>query len=179
MNTDVDEEVLMVLKGELAELMVQIAPEMYREYLTTNRKGTKVLYVQLQKALYGLMRLSLLFYRKLRKERKRYGMGVNPYDPCVVNMTTKSGKQLTVVWHVDNLMALCEIDFQLMRFSCYLRSIYGPKLTINTTTSGWTWSSRRTERLRCQWCNTSRTSLRSSQRRSEERQRHPHMTNCL
>jgi hypothetical protein len=29
-NTDVDEEVLMVLKGELADMMVQIAPQVYK-----------------------------------------------------------------------------------------------------------------------------------------------------
>ncbi len=46
-NTDVDEDVIMVLKGELAEMMIQIAPEVYRRYVTVNRKGTKVLYVKL------------------------------------------------------------------------------------------------------------------------------------
>jgi hypothetical protein len=96
-NTDVDEDVIMVLKAELAEMMVQIAPEVYRRYVTIDRKGNKVLYVKLQKALYGLMRASLLFYRKLRREFEKYGLVVNPYDPCVANKMTKSGKQLTVV----------------------------------------------------------------------------------
>jgi hypothetical protein len=57
---------------------------------------------------------------------------VNPYDPCVANMTTKEGKQLTVVWHVDNLMALCEDDFELTKFSCDLGKLYGPKLSMHT-----------------------------------------------
>ena len=88
MNTDVDEDVIMVLKAELADMMVQIAPEIYRRYVTIDRKGNKILYVKLQKALYGLMRASLLFYRKLRKEFKNYGVVVNPYDPCVGNKMT-------------------------------------------------------------------------------------------
>jgi hypothetical protein len=46
----------------------------YRKYVMVDRKGMKILYVKLQKALYGLMRLSLLFYRKLRKEFEK---GVN------------------------------------------------------------------------------------------------------
>jgi hypothetical protein len=98
-NTDMDEDVLMVLKGELADMMVQIAPQVYRKYVTVDRKGTPILYVKLQKALYGLMRASLLFYRKLRKELKAYGFTINPYDPCVVNVnvTPRWGKQLTVV----------------------------------------------------------------------------------
>ncbi len=54
-NTEVDEDVIMVLKGDLADMMVQIAPEVYRKYITTDKKGTKILYVKLQKALYGLM----------------------------------------------------------------------------------------------------------------------------
>jgi hypothetical protein len=71
-NTDMDKDVLMVLKGELADMMVQIAPQAYRKYMTVDRKGTPILYMKLQKALYGLMRASLLFYRKLRKELKAY-----------------------------------------------------------------------------------------------------------
>jgi hypothetical protein len=66
-NTDVNKDILMVLKGELADMMVQLAPQIYRKYITVDRKGTRILYVNLQKALYGLMRASLLFYRKLRK----------------------------------------------------------------------------------------------------------------
>ena len=67
-NTGVDEDVIMVLKGDLTEMMMQVAPEVYRKYMAVDKKGTKILYVKLQKALCGLMRASLLFYRKLRKE---------------------------------------------------------------------------------------------------------------
>ena len=42
-NTDVDEDVIMVLKGELVELMIQIAPKIYRKYVTVDRKGTRIL----------------------------------------------------------------------------------------------------------------------------------------
>ncbi len=131
MNTDVDKDVLMVLKGELAEMMIQIAPEVYQKYETVDKKGTKVLYVKLQKALHGLMRASLLFYRKLRKELETYSFIVNPYNPCIANMTSKDGRQLTVIWYMDNLVALCEDDFELTKFSCYLARIYGPKLMMH------------------------------------------------
>ncbi len=75
---------------------------------------------KLQKALYGLMRASLLFYRKLRKEFEDYRLVVNPYDPCVANMTTRNGNQLIAVWHVDDPMVLCVEDFELTKFSCYV-----------------------------------------------------------
>jgi hypothetical protein len=103
----------------------------YRKYVSLDKKGTKILYVKLQKALYGLMRASLLFYWKLQKELEAYGFEINPYDPCVVNKMTEAGKQLTVIWHVDNLMGSCEDDFELTKFSCYLAKIYGPKLRMH------------------------------------------------
>jgi hypothetical protein len=75
-NTNVDKDILMVLRGDLANMMVQIAPQVYRRYVTMDRKGTPILYVKLQKALYGLTRASLLFYRKLRKEERDGGLRV-------------------------------------------------------------------------------------------------------
>ncbi len=130
-NMEVDKDVIMVLKGDLADMMVQIAPETYHKYITTDRKGTRILYAKLQKALYGLMQASLLFYRKLRKELEAYGFVVNPYDPCVAKMTTKDGKQLTLVWHVDDFMVSCKDDFELTKFSCYLGNIYRTKLSMH------------------------------------------------
>ena len=124
-NTEVDEDVIMVLKGDLADMMVQIAPQIYRKYVTVDKKGTPILYVKLQKALYGLMRASLLFYRKLRQELEDYGFEVNPYDPCVANKMTEGGKQLTLVWHVDDLMGSCEDNFELTKLSCYLARYMG------------------------------------------------------
>ena len=72
------------------------------------------------------MRASLLFYRKLRKEMEDYGFKVNPYDPCMVNKVTECKKQMTVIWHVGNLMGLCEDDFKLTKFSCYLEKYTDP-----------------------------------------------------
>ncbi len=46
-------------------------------------------------------------------------------------MITKDCKQLTVIWHVDDLMASCKVDFELTKFSCYLANIYGPKVTMH------------------------------------------------
>ena len=106
-NTDVDKNVLMILKRKLAEMMVHIAPQIYRKYITLDRKGMPVLYVKLHKALYGFIRASLLFYRKLRKELEEYGFVVNPYDPCVANKEGLNGEQVTVIWNVDDLMVSC------------------------------------------------------------------------
>ncbi len=37
LHADVKEDITMVLKGRLAELMVQIGPNLYRKYITLNR----------------------------------------------------------------------------------------------------------------------------------------------
>jgi hypothetical protein len=55
LHADVDEDITMVLKGRLAELMVQVAPNLNRKYITVDRKGTAILYVNMQKALYRLL----------------------------------------------------------------------------------------------------------------------------
>jgi hypothetical protein len=43
LHTDIDKDITMVLKGRLAELMVQVAPNLYRKYITVDRKGTAIL----------------------------------------------------------------------------------------------------------------------------------------
>ncbi len=64
--------------------MAQTDPKLYRKYLV-DKKGKKVLYLGLQKALYGIMKSALLFYQKLVLELKSMGFVVNPYDPCIAN----------------------------------------------------------------------------------------------
>ena len=71
----------MVLRGELAELMVHIVPQIYQPYVKIDRKSTPILYVRLKKALYGLLMSSLLFYRNLCGELEAYGFKINTYDP--------------------------------------------------------------------------------------------------
>ena len=76
-----EDEVLMTLRGPLAELMALSAPEVYRDYVTM-QGGKKVLYVRLQRALYGLLKSALLFYRKLCGNLKRMWFELNPYAPA-------------------------------------------------------------------------------------------------
>jgi hypothetical protein len=61
LHADVKEDItIMVVKGRLAKLMVQVMSNLYRKYITVDRKGTAILYVKMQKALYGLLRSALL-----------------------------------------------------------------------------------------------------------------------
>ena len=83
LHTDNDEDTIMLLRGKLAELLVQIDPTVYRKYVITSSRGEPMLYVKLQKAIYGLLRSALLFYRKLALQLVNFGFTINPYDPCV------------------------------------------------------------------------------------------------
>jgi hypothetical protein len=75
----------MRLDGILAELMVKVAPKLNCKNITTNAKGKPVLYVQLEKAVYGMMKIALLFYQKWVTDLTSLGFTINPYDPCVAN----------------------------------------------------------------------------------------------
>jgi hypothetical protein len=53
---------------------------------------------------------------------------VNTYNPCMANKDVRGREQLIVVWHMENLMARCKLDFKLTKILCYLAKIYRPKL---------------------------------------------------
>ena len=55
----------MVLKGRLAELMVLVAPNIYRKYITVDKRNTPIMYVKIRKELFGLLKSALLFFQKL------------------------------------------------------------------------------------------------------------------
>ena len=130
LNADNDEYIVMLLRGKLAELMVQIDPQLYRKYVITSPKGQPMLYVKLNKALYGLLKSALLFYKKLVSELEDLGFKLNPYDPCVANRMV-NGSQQTVCWHVDDLKVShvdAAVNTQLI---LELAKNYGPGVTIS------------------------------------------------
>jgi hypothetical protein len=89
------------LRGVLVDVLVALAPDVYKPYATKGKKGVSQLIVQCQNALYGTMIASLLYYRKFTKRLTNDRYIINPYDPCVANKMI-DGKQMTIVYHVDN-----------------------------------------------------------------------------
>ena len=81
-------KVIMKITGKLAEILIQTAPELYGDFAVKER-GTVVIYVELLKALYGLLLAAVLFYKKLLKDLQDKGFVLNKYDPCVVNKTIR------------------------------------------------------------------------------------------
>ena len=51
------------------------------------------------------------------------GFTLNPYDPCVANKTVE-GKQLTVVWHVDDIKVSHRDHKVVTRMATWLKATY-------------------------------------------------------
>ena len=116
-----DERIILVLRGLAVNLLVQIDKN-YAQYVHTI-KGQPVLYLECTNVIYGTIKAALLFYQKFRRDLEAKGFEINPYDWCVVNKTV-NGKQMTILWHVDDLKASHEEKSVLDKFVKYLRGIY-------------------------------------------------------
>ena len=53
MRAMASDPVLMKLRGPLVEALVMIDPALYRDFVTTDKNGEPMLYVRMNKALYG------------------------------------------------------------------------------------------------------------------------------
>ena len=96
-----EEKVIMRITGLLVDYLVNLFPTKYKNYVTIQNQ-TKILYVEMRKALYGMMLSSLLFYKHFRQDLESIGFKINPYDICVANRNVE-GHQQTVTWHVDDV----------------------------------------------------------------------------
>jgi hypothetical protein len=89
-----------------------------------------VLYVKLQKALYGCLRSALLFYLKFVGDIESQGFELNPYDPCVANKMIHH-KQFTMVWHVDDIKMSHDEEEVVTQMITWLKSIYGEVMRVS------------------------------------------------
>ena len=65
--------------------MVMVDTKLYWKYVTYDRKGNSMSYVEMNKALYSLLQSAVIFHKKLSKDLEDYGFVINPYGPCVAN----------------------------------------------------------------------------------------------
>ena len=122
LSGDMDNEVYIVFIGKLAEIIVMANTALYRPFVSY-KTGKPVLYVWLQKALYGYLKNSLLFYENIVGDLEVYGFRINPYDSCVANKMI-SGKDLTVCWPVDDLKISCVDANEVKQMIQWLKSEY-------------------------------------------------------
>ena len=77
-------EIVIVIRGQLLELLVEIAPDIDAPVVNIDKKRNAMIYVYLLKALYALIEPAVMFYLKIIKNSKKR-FKTNPYGPRVVN----------------------------------------------------------------------------------------------
>ena len=65
-KTEGTDKIVMKIRGLLVDILVQLDPDHYGPKITTEgSRRNKVLYLQVYKAIYGMLQSALLFYKKL------------------------------------------------------------------------------------------------------------------
>ena len=91
--------VLMWLVGRFVDIMCKVNPE-YKKYIRY-KKGVKVLYLRVLRAIYGCLKSALLWYNLYSSTLQKMGFVLNPYDLCVANNMI-DGSQCTIAFYVDD-----------------------------------------------------------------------------
>jgi hypothetical protein len=74
MQADMEDLVHMKLEGTMAVLLVKLDPKLYQKYVQT-QNGKQVIHVELKKALYGILKVALFFWKTLSAQLKE-GVGI-------------------------------------------------------------------------------------------------------
>jgi hypothetical protein len=96
-----EERVIMKIAGVLVDLLSENDTARYRPSIVYEN-GVKTLYVEVLRALYGLLIVALLWYRQFKTDLEMAGFKFNLYYPCVANRKVNGATQ-TVKFHVDDL----------------------------------------------------------------------------
>jgi len=91
-----EDNVQILLEGTIAELIVKLEPSLYRKHIWYNQKGKPMLYVQLRKALHGMLQATLLFWKLLSTTLQEWGFKINEYNHWIANKTI-NGRQCTIL----------------------------------------------------------------------------------
>jgi hypothetical protein len=73
-----EHRVVVHIRGPFVDILVSIAPDVYRPYVSTTKTGQKVLIVECLNAVYGTMVAALLYYKRFAKILK--SKGFNPTE---------------------------------------------------------------------------------------------------
>ena len=81
---DGQERIVMKLRGRLVTWLCKIDPIAYQNKVVYEN-GIKVFYLEVMKAIYGMLVAVLLWHRQIQKDLESIGFKFNPYDECVAN----------------------------------------------------------------------------------------------
>ena len=123
-------DVHMRLDRVMSSMLIQLDPS-YEKLRDVN----DTVVVRLDKALYGCVEASLLWYKDLKRKLIADGF-VENYDRCLFNKIKSSGKQISIILHVDDLMVTSECQADLDNFGLYLWSVHPETRTNSGEMSG-------------------------------------------
>ena len=78
------ERTVMKVRGVLVDWLIKLDPVSYLKYVVY-KNCKKVLYLEVLRAIYGMLVASLPWYQKLRKDLEEIKFVFNNYNPCVTN----------------------------------------------------------------------------------------------
>ncbi len=93
-----------------------------------------MLYITLQKALYGCLQSALFFYLKLVADLEGQGFCLNPYNPCVANKVI-NGKQKSLTFRVNDIKILHIDPDEVTRLIDWFKLSYGVNVRVSRGTT--------------------------------------------
>ena len=124
-----EDEVYMTLDPEMTQILIDNDEEgSFRKALQDENWKDGRSTVKLEKALYGCIQSAKLWYNHLSRFLQRIGFTPNPVDPCVFNRMSSSGKQLTLAIHVDDGLATCVDEDELVKLDQQIRKEFNNEI---------------------------------------------------
>ena len=113
----------MRISGQLAQLLLELKPGKHRKYISYENNN-QIIYVEILKALCGMIMSSSLFHRHFRKNLESVGFKTNLYEICVANQIVGDSQQ-KVSWHVDDVKILHQLSEVNEEFCQWCKAQYG------------------------------------------------------
>ena len=130
MQAKMYETVHMGITRAMVDMLLEIDKKKYGPCVTINGKQEKAIYVRLNKAIYGTIRAACLFQEKLSSKLIKWGFQLNPYDSCVAKKMV-NGKQMTVMWHLDDIKISHVEKNEVDKFIEMLSGEFGKETPLN------------------------------------------------
>jgi hypothetical protein len=97
--SDESPPVYIMIEPRIADIMSKLDPS-----FSSARRQNGTIIAKLKKCLYGCIESAKRWQLHVVETLTKLGFVSNPYDPCLLNKTCKSGAQTTVVLYVDDLL---------------------------------------------------------------------------
>ena len=93
----------MKIRVKVVNWLVKLDPLAYQQYVVLE-KGERVLYLEVLRAIYGMLKARLLWYLKFRSNLEKEGFKFNRYNGCVADKIINNSQQI-IRFHVDDLLS--------------------------------------------------------------------------